>query len=921
MGNTKSWSSPQNDLALEGFFSSLLESVNDLVWSSSIDELKLLYINPAAEIIYDRSTAELFDDAMLWRDSIHPEDRSRFEEGLQKILELKEHKVDYRIVQPSGAVRWLEGRMTLVYNKDGVPSAIGGIAKDVTASVEAARQLEESKAVYHSLVESLPISVFCKDMDGGIVFGNQHYCKSLGKSLDELFGKTDWDLFSEDLARKYTTDDKHVVTSGEPIQLIEEHRLPSGELIYVEVLKAPVRDPGGTIVGIQGMFWDVSDRKRAEEAVQKAKDLAEAATKAKSDFLANMSHEIRTPMNAILGMSELLLETELNKTQFDYLKIVQQSGEALLALINDILDFSKIEAGKLDLDEAVFDLAETLGNTLKSLAIRAHEKRLELAYNIDPRVPEALIGDAGRLRQVVMNLVSNAIKFTETGEVVIKVECPETNEKEAVLKFAVTDTGIGIPSDKLPTIFDEFEQADTSTTRMFGGTGLGLAISSRLVELMQGHIWAESEPGEGSTFQFTVKMPISEKPIVKREDHGVIVADVDVLVVDDNATNRHFMQEMLQGWGMKLHLAASADEAKTKLRESHDAGVPIRMVLTDVNMPQTDGFMLAEWIRSQPDFDTIPIIMLTSSTRPGESHRRKQLKIHTQILKPVKQSELFNAVVQELRHVGDVNEDVFADRILVPQKESLRILLAEDNLVNQTLALGILGRQGHSVKVVDNGVAAVQAYEAEEFDVVLMDVQMPEMDGLDATRRIRDSEARTGKHTPIIAMTAHAMAGDQQRCIAAGMDHYLAKPIRIPQLAEALVEAGAARKKDSLAATRFGNSEMINWQEALRTVDGDHDLLKEIVKVFLVDQSRLIEEIRSSIESHDGQSVQRSSHSIRGALMHLGALRVAKLAQQVELLGASGELRDAKEHLEKLERDLALLTDELHEFVNRGTNS
>jgi CheY-like chemotaxis protein len=495
-------------------------------------------------------------------------------------------------------------------------------------------------------------------------------------------------------------------------------------------------------------------------------------------------------LNAIIGMTELVLQAELKPLQHEYLTTVLESGESLLSIINEILDFARIEAGKLDLVEVEFDLRETLGDILKSLAFRAHCKNLELAWQVAADVPQFLQGDPVRLRQIIVNLVGNAVKFTQEGEVVVAVECTPHVTGKTVLHVAVSDTGIGIPADKLTLIFEAFEQADSSTTREFGGTGLGLAIASTLVKLMQGHIWVESVEKQGSTFHFTLPLQIVPQPVVPRPmADASSLRGIAVLVVDDNTTNRRILEHTLASWEIEVTCAGGGAEALLLLHQRHQAGRPVRLVLTDINMPKMDGFMLAEEIRRDPALADTWIIALTSGIRADDVERCERTGIAAHLMKPVKQAELQSTLLSVLGSAGAAPRTVRTPGLTeapADQERRLRILLVEDGLVNRKLAVGLLERRGHVVSVAEDGQLALACLDHETFDVILMDVQMPVMDGLEATREIRQRERLTGAHTPIIAMTAHALKGDRERCLEAGMDGYLAKPVRAKDLYETI---------------------------------------------------------------------------------------------------------------------------------------
>jgi len=1196
----------------EPILAALLEASNDPVWCMAAEDRKLLFANAAAARICGRPVEALLRQDDGWLDTIHPDDRASFERQLDAALASGSAQHEYRIMTADGSVRTVREQMTVVRDQAGRQVRIGGVATDVTDQRRTDEALREAEAVFQSLVDTLPLNVLRKDLQGRIAFCNRRYCESANVRPEEIIGKSDFDLFPEDLARKYVADDRRVVETREVLHDVEEHDTGDDHTMYVEMLKAPVLNAADEVVGVQVLFWDVSDRieaeaalrferhllhtlldtvpdaiyfkdaesrfirtsralarkfglsdpkltegksdadffspehaqqaladeqavmrtgqpildkveketwdgqedtwcstsklplrdpsgkvigtfgvsrditaqkraaaelaqerdllktvinnvpdliyvkdragrflavnrslqrvlgvessddaagktdydfsppelacnyvaddqnvmreghslidkeemaldadgkpvwlmttkvplrdtdgrivglvgighnitnrKRAEEQLLAAKEAADIANRAKSDFLANMSHEIRTPMNAIIGMTELLLDTELTQAQRDYLRMVQESGESLLTVINDILDFSKIEAGKLDLDETVFDIRERLGDTMKSLAVRAHAKNLELAFRVQPDVPRFARGDMARLRQIVVNLVGNSIKFTEQGEVVVDIGSTPLSGKHVKLHVKVRDTGIGIAPDKCARIFEEFEQADSSTTRRFGGTGLGLAIASRLVGLMGGEIEVRSQLGKGSEFQFTAKLgAVDSREPEATGPAPVIVGGTHVLVLDDNDTNRLILNEMLSNWGMKPSLVAGAEQARTALIEAHGRAEPFGLILSDVNMPDVDGFTFAEWVRHDERLRNVPIVMLTSSGRPGDSQRREKLGIEAHLMKPVKQSELFDVIIRALGVNGpeDVGADGSADdkRVLC---RPLSILLAEDNTVNQKLAVGVLQREGHTVKVANSGREAVEALAEQDFDLVLMDVQMPDVDGFEATRQIRSCEAETGRHVPIVAMTAHAMKGDRERCLEAGMDEYIPKPIRLRDLQEKLVllfpadhppdEAASDRPRaagsdqalpapsgepgspgepvpgdavpdDALPDEPVPDAAVPDWEAALEGVGNDRSLLCELVSAFVEESRDWMQELEDAIRRPSATDVQRLAHKIKGAVLFLHADEIAERLEEIERSAAAGELDESIPRITAVRPHFARLLAHLEAFL------
>ena len=867
---------------------------NKVIWSD--EEYRLFGLEPGErEATYD-----------LYLSFVHPDAQQDALKWFNAVRAMKKSsRMDILIVRQDGKKRILNSWADVVLDEEGNVVRIIGTSQDVTEREEAERALGQSEERFQLVSRATDDAIWDWDVGANTISFSESFRTLFGYRAGEFDSTTqfwmkgihpdDHDAIMASVYSFFATREES--WSGE-----YRFRCADGSYAFVCHRGYVVRDVEGKPLRMVGSMMNITSQKQAQEDLRVAKEAAEAASRAKSEFLANMSHEIRTPMNGIIGMTDLALETDLNRDQREYLGMVKNSAHSLLGLINDILDFSKIEAGKLELESIGFSLRDCIAGMLKPLGLRADQKGLELVADISSNVPDHLVGDPMRLRQILINLTDNAIKFTERGDVVVSVSSQSIGKGESELTFCVSDTGIGIPQDKQAAIFEAFAQADGSTTRTYGGTGLGLSIASQLIQQMGGRIWIESKVGEGTTFHFTARLGVRAAPSPARHAEPRDLEGLRALVVDDNAVNRRVLREMLVNWRMKPTVVNSGAAALEEMTRAANANAAYEVVLLDAMMPEMDGFALAEKINAQPALADATVMMLSSAMPAGTAERCSELGIAGWLSKPITQSELLDAILIAVSPEADDGSVSRVAEIQVAESgiagSGLRILVAEDNLVNRAVATGILEKAGHVLVHVATGREAVEAFSDGFFDLIFMDVQMPEMDGFEATRRIRELEETTGGHITIVAMTAHAMAGDRERCLAAGMDDYVSKPLRKEDLLRALSGADPKAEEDK-SETIFLHSRA----EMLAQCDGDEELMKELVSIFQENTPQIVRSIGDAIAKRDAPALAASAHKLLSSLGAFGAKEAGTLARRLERHGLENDFRRTKERFTELERE------------------
>ncbi len=867
-------------------------------------------VNPRFEALFGFTAAEVAGRDL--NELIAPEAErtvagqldERVRRGETVVAEVARRRKDGRLVPVRVSAARVEGQ------DGGDARGVFVMYEDITAVKRAERALREQEAQYRQLVEQASDLVWQVDREGRWTFLNAACEQIYGVPPEELLGRPFGDRVDPAYLDRDRAAFREVLRGVELTDHETVHRDPHGGPKHLSFAGRPVRDAAGTIIGAHGIARDVTERVAAREALSAARDAAERAAKARAAFLANMSHEIRTPMNAVLGMTELLLETPLNPEQHRQAELVHRSAEALLTILNDILDFSKIEGEHLELESIPFELPSLVDSTVRLLAVRASQRHIELLCDIGRDVPAIVRGDPGRLRQVLTNLIGNAIKFTHAGEIVVSTTCEDRRDGAAVIRFSVRDTGIGIPPDKLQVIFEPFSQADASTTRKYGGTGLGLAISRRLVQLMGGEIRVTSEPGRGSDFSFTLSLPIETAPAAPGPAPRPQLEGVRAFVVDDNATNRRIVREMLRNAGITTEEAASAAAAVPAMRRAVAAGMPHGLVIIDAQMPERDGFELASEIRADPALGAARLLMLTSGGQRGDAQRCRELGIHGYLTKPVAHADLLDAIQAVLKEPGATAERAVVTRYTIEQaRRHLRVLLAEDNPVNQEVAATMLRKRGHHVDVVNNGREAVEAVHRASYDIVLMDIQMPELDGLAATGEIR--AVPQGKDLPIVALTAHASGVERERCLAAGMNGYLTKPFKARDLFGVVErwpeapEPAAPKDVEASPADRRSDTTPVDLEAFRRTMReaGAEEAVDGILALFVEQSPERLEVLAAATSRGDAAEITKAAHAFKSAAGSVSARTLAALLQEVEDAGRAGDIPLARAKFERVRGD------------------
>ena len=752
--------------------------------------------------------------------------------------------------------------------------------------------LRQSEEMFRTLSAAAPVGIAQLDPQGKMIYVNQAWLEMTGLSFDASIGDG-WRtaVHPGDLERLERT--RTAAISQAQDYTVSYRFLGAKGLVWVDTIARAMKGTNGDQLGYVAVTQDVTQRQVAAENMRVAKEFAEAANRSKSEFLANMSHEIRTPMNGIIGMTELALDTKMDSEQRNYLNMVKSSADALLGIINDILDFSKIEAGRIELESAVFSLSACIEEALRPLALRAHEKGLELSWSIDAGVPEYLNGDSTRLRQVLINLCGNAVKFTKEGRVSIRAERQLSPSGSLILRVTVSDTGIGIPLEKHKAIFESFSQADASTTREFGGTGLGLTISAQLVKLMGGEISVESAAGEGTKFHFTANFgAVAAAEIPEARPAGPDLTGFRALAVDDNEVNRNLLERLLPAWGMEVTLAAGGDEGLKLFAEREKSGNAFSVILMDKNMPGFSGYEAIEELRGLPGGAKVPVLMLTSSPVAEDQYLHTELRIFKRISKPIMREELRTALQMALCPTKSAANSAM-EKGQPRSVDVLRILLAEDNAVNQKLAIRLLEKMGHRLTLAVNGKDAVDEIQRGTYDLVLMDIQMPVMGGVQAVQLIRSAEIESGRRTPIIAMTAHAMKGDREKYLAAGMDGYVSKPIRTDflreEMARVLQFASLCELEPKTLALNTEQSMILNREEFLNRVEHDEELARELLGIFQTESAANRDTLHAAVKARNADAVRNGAHAFKGMLANLAAANASGAAAALEALAKDGK--------------------------------